>query len=238
MKHEIYKANTRGQADYGWLKTHYSFTFSQYYNPERIHFGMLRVLNDDTVAPGMGFGTHPHDNMEIITIPLQGSLQHKDSMGNSSVIHSNEVQVMSAGSGIQHSEFNPSHTKAVELFQIWIFPNEKEVEPRYAQKEFEEKDRINKWQVLVSPENSGNILWIHQNAWISRVKLDSAKEIIYKANRNENGMYLMVIDGTIKLEGENLQKRDAIGITDSAEITIKSTAAADLLMIEVPMKIS
>ena len=236
MKTILHKANDRGSADYGWLKTNYSFSFSQYYNPDKIHFGMLRVLNDDIVDAGMGFGTHPHDNMEIITIPLKGSLQHKDSMGNLSIIKANEVQVMSAGKGIQHSEFNPSHTEAVELFQIWIFPHTKNVEPRYGQKEFLENNRINQWQLLVSPEKNENNLWIHQNALISRIKMDEKKDITYKLNNSGNGMYLMVIEGSIEMEEHLLEKRDAIGISETEQIKIKSEGTADLLMIEVPIK--
>lgn len=235
MKTIIHKASSRGHADYGWLKTNYSFSFSEYYNPERIHFGMLRVLNDDYVAPGMGFGTHPHENMEIITIPLSGSLQHKDSTGTSSIIKANEVQVMSAGSGIQHSEFNPSDKEAVELFQLWIFPKIKNVEPRYGQKVYSENDRINKWQLLVSPNKLNNALWINQDAFISRIKITEKKDVHYKSSINGNGMYLMVIDGNISIEGEQLNKRDAIGISETNEVTINTEGSADLLMIEVPM---
>lgn len=235
MKTIIHKAASRGHADYGWLKTNYSFSFSGYYNPERIHFGMLRVLNDDIVDPGMGFGTHPHENMEIITIPLSGSLQHKDSTGTSSIINANEVQVMSAGSGIQHSEFNPSNKEIVSLFQIWIFPKVKNVAPRYGQNIFLENDRINQWQLLVSPDKTNNSLWIYQDAFISRIKITKKKDVHYMPFINGNGMYLMAIEGNISINGEKLETRDAVGISDTNEIHIKSEGIADLLMIEVPM---
>lgn len=238
MEKIIYKASDRGTADYGWLKANYSFSFSNYYNPEKVNFGALRVLNDDIISGGMGFGTHPHDNMEIITIPLKGSLKHKDSMSNKwIVIETGEVQVMSAGSGLMHSEMNNLSNEEINLFQIWILPNKENVTPRYDQKKFEISERKNKLQVLVSSienEFEGS-LKIYQDAQISRIDLIKNKEFLYKLKSEKHGVYIMVISGEIIIENINLEKRDAIGIYKTNFINIKTTLNSELIFIEVPM---
>jgi redox-sensitive bicupin YhaK (pirin superfamily) len=239
MKKTIYKAANRGKVNYGWLNANYSFSFSNYYDPEKVNFGVLRVLNDDTIDGGMGFGTHPHDNMEIITIPLKGALKHKDSMGKKWIaIETGEVQVMSAGSGLQHSEMNNSPSEEINLFQIWIIPNKSDVEPRYNQKKFVPSERKNKLQILVSPidDDVKNTLKIHQNALISRIDLDENSEFNYTLKSENHGLYLMVVEGEINIENELLSKRDAIGISDTKSIQIKSKSASELLFIEVPMQ--
>jgi hypothetical protein len=233
MKTIIYKAETRGAADHGWLKAKHTFSFANYYDPSRIHFGVLRVLNDDWVAPTMGFGLHPHDNMEIITIPLEGGLRHKDSMGNEGVIEKNEVQVMSAGTGVYHSEHNASSEHPVSLLQIWVMPNAKNVEPRYMQKRFDAADRQNRWQTIVSPDKSG--LWVHQDTWFSLGDFSAGNTTSYTLNTPGNGLYVFVIDGSIDVGGETLSKRDGMGINDENEITIKAVSDAQVLLMEVPM---
>jgi len=239
MKTKIYKANERGTADHGWLKANFSFSFAHYYNPEKVNFGALRVLNDDIIQGGMGFGTHPHDNMEIITIPLKGSLKHRDSMTNEWIpIHAGEVQVMSAGTGVQHSEMNNHPSEEINLFQIWIIPNQTEVEPRYDQKKFETSERKNKLQILVSSidEVLEGSLKIYQNAQISRIDLDENTNFIYKLNNEMNGVYAMLIDGEVMIDQKTLYKRDAIGIEQIASFEITSIKNAQILFIEVPMK--
>ncbi len=233
MKTVIHKAESRGAADHGWLKAKHTFSFANYYDPSRIHFGVLRVLNDDWVAPTMGFGMHPHDNMEIITIPLEGALRHRDSMGNEGVIEKNEVQVMSAGTGVYHSEHNASSERPVSLLQIWVMPNAKNVEPRYMQKRFDAADRQNQWQTIVSPDKSG--LWIHQDTWFSLGDFSKENTITYTLNKASNGVYLFVIDGSIEVGGETLSKRDGMGINDVNEVTIKAFSDAQVLLMEVPM---
>lgn len=233
MKTVIHKADSRGAADHGWLKAKHTFSFANYYDPSRIHFGVLRVLNDDWVAPTMGFGMHPHDNMEIITIPLEGALRHRDSMGNEGVIEKNEVQVMSAGTGVYHSEHNASSERPVSLLQIWVMPNAKNVEPRYMQKRFDAADRQNQWQTIVSPDKSG--LWIHQDTWFSLGDFSKENTITYTLNKASNGVYLFVIDGSIEVGGETLSKRDGMGINDVNEVTIKAFSDAQVLLMEVPM---
>jgi redox-sensitive bicupin YhaK (pirin superfamily) len=235
MKTIIHKADSRGSANHGWLNAKHSFSFANYHNPDKVHFGVLRVLNDDIVAPSMGFGMHPHDNMEIITIPLKGALKHRDNMGNEGVINAGDVQVMSAGTGVMHSEFNPSATDEVSLFQIWIFPNIKNATPRYDQKSFNTAERKNKFQLIVSPEKNGSNLWVNQNAFFSLADLDAGSELTYTLNTKTNGIYLMNIDGEIELSGNTLIKRDAIAITDANEITIKAKTSSSVLVMEVPM---
>lgn len=235
MKANFYPSNSRGTADYGWLKTKYSFSFSQYYDPSRMNFGALRVLNDDIVEGGAGFGTHPHQNMEIITIVLKGALEHKDSMGNIGVIHNNEVQVMSAGKGIQHSEYNHHPSEEVHLFQIWVIPNEMNVIPRYQQLTFDWNDKINDWQRVVGPSIDKDGLWIHQNAWIHRGKFSEGKEVKYSLKDSKNGVFLMVVDGEVEMGGKKLQKGDAIGMAEFSDLPILALNDADLLAIEVPL---
>ncbi|MDX1829112.1 MAG: pirin family protein [Lutibacter sp.] len=238
MKKSIVKANDRGTADYGWLKAKYSFSFANYYNPQHVNFGALRVLNDDIIEKGMGFGTHPHDNMEIITIPLQGSLKHKDSMSNTWIpIQTGEVQVMSAGKGIQHSEMNNSTTEKINLFQIWIIPNEQGVEPRYDQKKFDVLERKNKLQVLVTSINSDHSgsLKIHQEAKISRIDLDANSSFEYNLISESNGVFIMNIAGSIEIDNEILNDRDAIKIEQVGKFQINTKKDSQLLFIEVPM---
>ena len=231
----FHPASSRGFADHGWLQARHSFSFASYYDAERVHFGKLRVLNDDIVAPGKGFGTHPHNNMEIITIPLRGQLEHKDSMGNGSVITPGEVQVMSAGSGVMHSEFNPSQKEEVSLFQIWIFPEEKDVEPRYDQREFDPDTFKNNIITLVNNDRDGNTLFIHQKAAVSLGKPDAGSSLTYQNRYTGNGVYMMVIDGKITLDGQTLLKRDAMGIWDTDEFTLKADTDSFVLFLEVPM---
>ena len=238
MKTKIFKANERGTANHGWLKANFSFSFAHYYNPEKVNFGALRVLNDDIIQGGMGFGTHPHDNMEIITIPLKGSLKHRDSMSNKWIpIHAGEVQVMSAGTGVQHSEMNNHPSEEINLFQIWIIPNKQNVIPRYDQKAFQASERQNKLQVLVSSidEENGEFLKINQDAIISRIDLSENNEFNYKLKSENHGVYVMVIEGEALIENENLKKRDAIGIYNSSNFLIKAEKNTSLLFIEVPM---
>jgi redox-sensitive bicupin YhaK (pirin superfamily) len=233
MKTVFHAANSRGHADHGWLNAKHSFSFASWHNPERIHFGMLRVLNDDIVAGGMGFGKHPHDNMEIITIPLAGSIQHEDSMGFSEVIHAGEVQVLSAGTGIYHSEYNPSPDQELNLFQIWIFPKQKQVEPRYAQRKYELNEDT--FTELVGPEESGISTWIHQDAWLSMGAFKAGSSQEYQLKKQGNGIYLMLVEGQIKIGDQLLTQRDAIGISQTNQIQIEIEANAKILVIEVPM---
>lgn len=235
MKTNYHASESRGSANHGWLKTKHSFSFANWYDPYKIHFGALRVLNDDIVAKGGGFGTHPHDNMEIITIPLKGSLRHQDSMGNSSVIKAGEIQVMSAGSGIQHSEFNPSHSEDLNLFQIWIFPNKRNVEPRYDQFEMDITQMKNHFLQLVSPHQDDEGTWIYQNAWIHIAELENNKQLPYTLKSKENGVYFMLIEGEIKIGGQTLNERDAIGVWDTETIDVISVKKSKVLAIEVPM---
>ena len=231
----FYPANTRGHANHGWLNAHHTFSFAGYRNPERMHFGVIRVLNDDIVAGGMGFGTHPHDNMEIITIPLEGDLAHKDSMGNAEVIRSGDIQVMSAGTGISHSEYNANKDKAVNLFQIWLFPNKRNVTPRYDQMTMNIADRHNKLQQILSPNSEDEGVWIHQDAWFSLGDFDVNQTVTYTPKLATNGIYLMVINGEIEIAGEILKKRDAIGLWEITQAEIKITANTELLVLDVPM---
>ena len=232
----LHKASSRGHADHGWLNAYHSFSFASWYNPERIQFGMLRVLNDDTVAAGMGFGTHPHDNMEIITIPLEGDLAHKDSMGNSSTIKTGDVQVMSAGTGIQHSEFNPNADLQTKLFQIWLFPKYRNVEPRYQQITLDMAKQKNNFAQILSPNEDDEGVWIHQDAWfyLSDFDKDFSKKLGLK--KEGNGFYIMNIEGEIEVNGEKLEKRDAIGIWETNELEIKANSDSRFLIMEIPME--
>lgn len=236
MKTVVHRAEDRGKANYGWLDTRYSFSFSRYYDPDKMGFGLLRVLNDDMVKEGTGFSTHPHDNMEIITLVLEGALEHKDSMGSGEVIHKDEVQVMSAGSGVTHSEFNPSNTEPVNLFQLWIFPKELNIKPRYDQKSFPESGRVNQIKTVVSGYNENGSLYIHQNAEIKLGYFTEKKTIDYKFKDMNNGVYLLVIDGHISLNGEDLYRRDAIGIYNTKEFSFDVDSNTRFMLIEVPME--
>lgn len=235
MKTIAYPAAERGSADYGWLKPNYYFSFAQYYNPQKVHFGMLRVLNDDFIAGGGAFATHPHDNMEIVTIPFTGALQHKDSTGGQGVIKAGDIQIMSAGTGVQHSEANASATDPVTLFQVWVFPKLKNITPRYDQRSFGIADRKNNWQIVVSPREEDKALWINQDARFSLTNLDAGKEISYTNAFKGNGVFLVVIDGTVKVGEHTLNKRDAIGISEAETFSISASTNAELLAIEIPM---
>ena len=236
MKTIVHKAEERGFADHGWLKAAHSFSFAGYYNPAKTHFGLLRVLNDDIVAPGMGFGTHGHDNMEIVTIPLKGILAHKDSLGSEGKIEFGEVQIMSAGSGIQHSEFNGSLTDEVNLLQIWVFPKVRNIPPRYDQKRFDPEKGHNKLQLLVSPEESAETMWINQDAYFSLGDFDAGKQVEYSIKHQGNGAFLFVIDGDVQVEGHVLKAKDAMGILDTNNFDFKAESKAKVLIIEVPME--
>ena len=237
MKTLIHKANTRGHADHGWLKSYHSFSFASYQNAERTNFGMLRVLNDDIVQPKMGFGTHPHQNMEIISIPLTGALSHKDSMGNKRAIEVGEVQVMSSGTGLTHSEFNDSKTDEVNFLQLWIIPEELSVKPNYEQREFLPKDRKNKLQTVVAPKDKveGNALPISQQAYIYRTSLEADVSLDIDLKSENNGLYIFVVEGAIAVKENLVNKRDAIGIYETEQVSIKSIDTSELIIIEVPM---
>ncbi len=237
MKKIIHKATERGHANHGWLNAKHSFSFASWYNPDKVHFGALRVLNDDEVAQGMGFGKHPHDNMEIITLVQEGMLAHSDNMGNGSIMKPNDVQVMSAGKGVVHSEMNPDKNNAVKLFQIWVIPNKRDVTPRYDQRTFEPALRKNKWQEIIKPDTQqdGDAIFIHQQAWFNLADLDENKEIVYTNKLKGNGAYLFVIEGEIEVSGDRLSSRDAIGITDYENITIKANTNARILVMDLPM---
>ncbi len=238
MKTELHPANERGHASLHWLDTYHSFSFGTYFNPAREQFGCLRVLNDDTIAGGTGFDLHPHNNMEIITIMLEGSLEHRDSMGNTQVIAQGEVQVMSAGTGIYHAEYNHSETEKAKLFQIWIFPREKGLKPRYDQKFFEEQKIKNKLVTLVTPDiiQQDESLWIHQDAYISTVNLEKEHSFEYKIRIQGNGVFAMVIEGNIKVNENSLNRRDAIAVTETDTVNFESVTDSNLLIIEVPMQ--
>ncbi|MDB5013895.1 MAG: hypothetical protein JWQ25_2097 [Daejeonella sp.] len=236
MKKIIHKANDRGLQDHGWLKAAHSFSFGNYNDPTKVHFGLLRVLNDDIIAPGMGFGTHGHDNMEIVTIPLKGSLAHKDSIGSEGTISASEVQIMSAGSGIKHSEFNGSSTEEVNLLQLWVFPKERNIEPRYDQKRFDEAGFDNKFQTVVSPDQVDGSMWINQNAVFSIGNFKKGTSSSYKLKFPGNGSYVFLIEGKAALDGESMDKRDAIGVYDTDVFKIDYLEDSKVLIIEVPME--
>ena len=234
----LHKAETRGHANHGWLDSHHTFSFANYYDPERMHFGVLRVLNDDVVNEGMGFGTHPHNNMEIISIPLEGDLEHKDSMGNVSVIKDGDIQVMSAGTGITHSEYNKNKDKKVKFLQIWVFPDKKNVTPRYDQISLNEKDRENKLQQILSPNPDDDGVWIHQNAWFHLGKFDNNFNIEYNLKDLDNGVYAFVIEGGVSINNQSLERRDGMGIWDIEKLDIHANYPnTELLLMEVPMNI-
>lgn len=238
-KKVIHKAESRGFADHGWLKSYHTFSFASYHNPERVHFGVLRVLNDDYVKGGMGFGTHPHDNMEIISIPLEGDLEHKDSMGNTTVIRKGDIQVMSAGTGIYHSEYNKNKDEAVKFLQIWIFPNKRNVHPRYDQMTMQLSDRHNKLQQILSPNPEDAGVWIHQNAWFHIGNFDKEINISYDVKQKDNGVYAFVLRGNFEINGENIQTRDGIGIWDTSSIKLNSLEKdSEILIMDIPMSLN
>lgn len=235
MKTVLHKADTRGHTNHGWLNSYHSFSFANYYNPEKMHFGMLRVLNDDTVVPGQGFGTHPHDNMEIISIPLEGDLEHKDSMGNVTLIRQGDLQVMSAGSGITHSEYNKNADQEVKFLQIWIFPNKKGVEPRYDQISLKDVKKENELYQVLSPNAEDQGVWIHQEAWFHLGEFTRTESTSYQLNKESNGIYAFVLEGEIEIKGQELGSRDGFGIWNTQTIELKAHEGSRVLLMEVPM---
>lgn len=235
MKTVLHKAETRGHASHGWLNSYHSFSFGGYYEPSRSHFGMLRVLNDDSVTAGMGFGTHPHDNMEIVSIPLSGDLKHKDSMGNETIIKQGDIQVMSAGTGISHSEMNANHDSEVKFLQIWIIPNKKNVQPRYGQVTLDDAKMKNNLLQVLSPNENDEGVWIHQDAWFNMGILEKGFSTEYNLKNNSNGVYAFVLEGNVTINGEHLNKRDGLGITEAGVLTVTADDDAKLLLMEIPM---
>ena len=231
----LHKANTRGDANHGWLHSRHTFSFANYYNPERMSFGALRVLNDDQVAGGMGFGTHPHNDMEIISIPLSGDLEHKDNMGNKEVIRQGDVQVMSAGTGVLHSEYNANKDKEVKFLQIWVIPNKRNVTPRYDQITLKTEDSANRFEQVVSPNADDAGVWIHQDAWFNIGNFTEDQEVTYDIHRPGNGVYAFVLEGEAEIDGQSLERRDGFGIWDTDAISIKASKGARILLMEVPM---
>jgi redox-sensitive bicupin YhaK (pirin superfamily) len=235
MKTILYPSSERGHVNLGWLNSYHSFSFGQYDDPKKLHFGALRVVNDDSIAGGGGFGTHPHDNMEIVTIPLEGKLAHKDSTGNEGIISKGDVQIMSAGTGIRHSEYNASSTNYAKLLQIWVFPKLKNIKPVYGQKTFDINERKNRWQVVVSPDAADHALNINQDARFSLVDLEAGKSVSYQMNWENSGLYLFVIEGAIITADQKLSKRDAVGITETDLVKIDATTDTQLLAMEIPL---
>ena len=234
----LHKADTRGHADHGWLNSYHSFSFANYYNPERMHFGALRVLNDDTVAAGKGFGKHPHDNMEIISIPLEGDLEHSDSMGNKTIIRKGDIQAMSAGTGVAHSEYNANADKEVKFLQIWLYPDSKNIKPQYSQVSLQPADRKNKLQQIVSPRSNGNEgVTIRQEAWFSLGDLDKGLEVTYNIKRKGNGAYVFVLKGEVIIGDQKLGTRDGLGIWETDTISITADSDTEILLMDIPMDI-
>ena len=236
MKKAFHAAETRGSANHGWLNANHSFSFANYHNPDRMNFGALRVLNDDIIAAGMGFGTHPHENMEIITIPLEGDLEHKDSMGNIGVINEGEIQVMSAGTGVHHSEYNKNADQAVKVLQLWVFPKKQNVTPRYDQMSVRDLKKPNDFYQVLSPNSEDAGMWVHQDTWFHLGEFDVEKSLDYTIKKPGNGVYVFVIQGSFNVEGENLKKRDAIGIWDTETINFTAQSQSKVLLVEVPMR--
>ena len=237
MKTILHKAATRGHANHGWLDSHHTFSFANYYNPERVHFGALRVLNDDVVHPTKGFGTHPHDNMEVISIPLSGDLEHKDSMGNVAVIKEGDIQVMSVGTGIFHSEYNKNDDRDAKFLQIWLFPNEKSVEPRYDQISMKDVAKQNEFYQVLSPNADDQGVWVHQDAWFHLGDFDKGVKSTYQLNKKDNGVYAFVLEGSVTINGQELNKRDGYGLWDLDKIELEANSNAKVLLMEVPMNI-
>ncbi|MBK6701190.1 MAG: pirin family protein [Saprospiraceae bacterium] len=237
LQYTLHKAETRGDANHGWLHSKHTFSFANYYDPNRMHFGVLRVLNDDTVSAGMGFGTHSHNNMEIISIPLEGDLEHKDSMGNTTVIRKGDIQIMSAGTGIQHSEYNKNKDAEVKFLQIWIIPNKKNVTPRYDQITLNPIDRKNQLQQIISPNPDDAGIWIHQNAWFYLADFDTDFSLSYSIKSKENGLYIFILNGQIQIIDLTLHSRDGLGIWDTDRIEIKVTANTSFLLMDLPMNL-
>jgi redox-sensitive bicupin YhaK (pirin superfamily) len=231
----LHKAATRGHANHGWLNSYHTFSFANYYNPERVQFGKLRVLNDDTVAPGMGFGTHRHDNMEIISIPLKGDLEHKDSMGTTAVIKQGEIQVMSAGTGIFHSEYNKNKDQEVKFLQIWVLPNKMDVTPRYDQIEIGQILEPNRFSQILSPNPDDQGVWIHQDAWFHIGRFDNETQTSYEIKKAGNGVYAFILEGAAAIAGQSLEERDGLGLWNTDTVQVKAQAGSRILLMEVPM---
>lgn len=232
----LHKSDTRGNADHGWLKSRHTFSFAGYYHPDRVHFGTLRVLNDDFVEGGGGFDAHPHNNMEIISIPLEGDLEHRDSMGNRTVIRHGDIQVMSAGTGVVHSEYNKNADKPVRFLQIWLFPDKRNVQPRYDQITLNVADRHNKLQQILSPNPDDEGVWIHQNAWFHMGNFDKGYSTSYQLKSPGNGIYIFVLEGDLKADGHLLSRRDGLGITGTGSIELSAESDTQVLLMEVPME--
>jgi redox-sensitive bicupin YhaK (pirin superfamily) len=234
----LHQAVTRGHADHGWLNSYHTFSFANYYNPERMHFGALRVLNDDTVAAGKGFGKHPHDNMEIISIPLEGDLEHSDSMGNKTIIRKGDIQAMSAGTGVAHSEYNANSDKPVKFLQIWVYPDRKNIQPQYSQVTLQPADRKNKLQQIVLPRSKDSEgVTVQQEAWFSLGDFEKEKQVIYEIKRKENGAYIFVLKGKVTVEGQKLDTRDGFGVWETNKVSITADSDAEVLLMDVPMNI-
>ncbi len=236
MNKVFHSAETRGYADHGWLNANHSFSFASYYDPNRMNFGALRVLNDDTISPGKGFGKHSHDNMEIITIPLKGDLEHKDSLGNIGAINEGEIQVMSAGTGIYHSEYNKNSDKFINLLQLWVMPKKQDVKPRYDQRSFKGLKKKNSIYQVLSPYPEDEGMWIHQDAWIHLGDFEEVTSVDYMLKKKGNGVYIFVIEGIFKVANEKLEKRDALGVWNTESITFEAQSKSQVLLIEVPME--
>ena len=236
MNKVYHSAETRGHADHGWLNANHSFSFASFYDPNRMNFGALRVLNDDTISPGKGFGKHSHDNMEIITIPLKGDLEHNDSLGNIGAINEGEIQVMSAGTGIYHSEYNKNSDKFINLLQLWVMPKKQDVKPRYDQRSFKGLKKKNSIYQVLSPYPEDEGMWIHQDAWIHLGDFEEVTSVDYMLKKKGNGVYIFVIEGIFKVANEKLEKRDALGVWNTESITFEAQSKSQLLLIEVPME--
>jgi len=238
MNTVLHRADSRGHANHGWLDTYHTFSFANYHNPERMHFGVLRVLNDDRVTGGRGFGTHPHNNMEIISIPLEGDLEHKDSMGNMAVIREGDVQVLSAGTGIYHSEYNMNQDSEVKFLQIWVFPNKKQVEPRYDQISVRDIEKENQFYQILSPYKDDQGVWIHQNAWFSLGKFSKQTKVDYKLRFSNNGVYAFILEGKASIQGQELNKKDGFGLWDTDNISVSAEEDSKILLMEIPMGVN
>lgn len=237
MKTILHKANTRGHANHGWLNSYHTFSFANYYNPERVHFGALRVLNDDTITGGTGFGTHPHDNMEIVSIPMSGALEHKDSMGNTAIIQSGEVQVMSAGTGVFHSEYNKLKDEPTKFLQIWVFPNRKNVTPRYDQISIRDLETENSFFQILSPSADDQGVWVHQDAWFNLGNFTQNTNTSYQLHDNSNGLYVFVLKGKASVAGTELSERDGLGVWETGQVEFTVEEGTQLLLMEVPMEL-
>jgi len=237
MQTILHKADSRGLADHGWLKSNHSFSFANYYNPERMHFGTLRVLNDDFVAPGRGFGKHPHDNMEIISIPLAGDLKHRDSMGNETIIREGDVQAMSAGTGVTHSEMNAKSDEPVEFLQIWVFPKTRDIAPNYSQITLDPAALDNRLNQIVSPNADDAGAHVNQDAWFHLGHLEAGTQINYDLKKAGNGVYAFLLAGDVTISGQPLNKRDGYGVWDTDRLSITADSDAKVLLMEVPMEL-